>query len=164
MMVDFVRQLIGPDDGANTQQLCVRAVLLLGFGILCVRIAGRRTFAHYTPLDIVVALIVGSNISRVMTGKADVVPALTATLALVILHRVLAWASMRWEWLPRLIKSQPIIVIRDGEVDFSALKRANLSVKDLYEAIRSEQAEKPEDVRLATVESSGKVSVVHRES
>lgn len=162
--MEFIRELIGPDQGANTQQLCVRAVLLLAYGILCVRIAGRRTFAHYTPLDIVVALIVGSNISRVMTGKADVVPTLTATLLLVVLHRLLAWASLRWSWLPRLIKSQPIVVIRDGKINDAALKRANLSIKDLYEAIRSEQAETPKDVKLATVESSGKVSVVHMES
>ena len=162
MIVEVFRHLIGPDEGANTSQLCVRAALLLGYGILCVRIAGRRTFAHYTPLDIVVALIVGSNISRVMTGKADVVPTLTATLLLVILHRLLAWASLHWRWLPRLIKSRAITVIRDGAVDEVALKRANLSMSDLHEAIRLEQAEAPEDVRLATVESSGKVSVVHR--
>jgi hypothetical protein len=54
--------------------LSVRAVLLFAFGIACIRIAGRRTFAHYSPLDIIVALIVGSNISRVMTGKGCLLP------------------------------------------------------------------------------------------
>jgi uncharacterized membrane protein YcaP (DUF421 family) len=158
--MEFFRQLIGPDQGADTQQLCVRAVLLFAFGVLCIRIAGRRTFAQYTPLDIIVALIVGSNISRVMTGKADFFPALSATLVLVILHRLLAMASMHWGLLPWLIKSRPITVIRDGKIDEVALRRANLSRADLQEAIRLEQAETPADVKLATVESSGKVSVV----
>ena len=162
--MEFIREIIGPDDGANTLQLCVRAVFLLAYGILCVRIAGRRTFADYTPVDIVVALIVGSNISRVMTGKAAVVPTLSATLLLVVLHRALAWASLRGGWLAWLIKSKPIIVIRDGVIDEAARRRADLSIPDLYEAIRSEQAETPEDVKLATVESSGKVSVIRREA
>jgi uncharacterized membrane protein YcaP (DUF421 family) len=76
----WFRELIGPDQGADAQQLCMRAILLFIFGIICIRIAGRRTFAQYSPLDIILALIVGSNISRIMTGKADVLPAGAATL------------------------------------------------------------------------------------
>jgi uncharacterized membrane protein YcaP (DUF421 family) len=158
--MNLFRLLIGPDQGADAGQLCVRAVLLFAFGILCIRIAGRRTFAQYSPLDIVVALIVGSNISRVMTGKADVIPALSATLVLVILHRVLAMATVRWNFLSRLVKSKPIEIVRDGRIDEAALRRANLCIDDLHEAIRLEQVEQSREIRLATLESSGKVSVV----
>jgi uncharacterized membrane protein YcaP (DUF421 family) len=160
--MEIFRLLIGPDEGASGWQLCVRVIPLLAFGILCVRIAGRRTFADYSPLDIVVALIVGSNISRVMTGKAAFFPALAATLVLVVLHRVLAYASMRWGWLAALVKSRPIRVIVDGKVDPKALRRANMSEGDLLEAIRMEQAPSPEEVALATLEGSGKLSVVHK--
>lgn len=160
--MSWFRTLIGPDQGADAQQLCVRAVLLFAFGIICIRIAGRRTFAQYSPLDIIVALIVGSNVSRVMTGKADVWPALSATLVLVILHRLLAMATMRWGVLAWLVKARPVQLIRDGEIDPQALRRANLSEEDLHAAIRMEQAEQPSDVKLAMLEGSGKVSVVHR--
>ncbi|MBO9711735.1 YetF domain-containing protein [Sphingomonas sp.] len=158
--MEWFRQLIGPDDGASTVQLCVRVLPLLAFGILCVRIAGRRTFAHYSPLDIVVALIVGSNISRVMMGRSPFFQGLAITLALVVLHRLLAYASMRWGWLAVLVKSRPIRVIADGVVDARAMRRANLSEEDLLEAIRSEQLADPADVEAATLEGSGKLSVV----
>jgi uncharacterized membrane protein YcaP (DUF421 family) len=158
--VDTFRLLIGPDEGAGTAQLCFRAFILLLFGIACVRIAGRRTFSHYSPLDIVVALIVGSNISRVMTGKAAFFPTLAATLVLVILHRLLAWAAMRWGWLSVLVKARPIRVIEDGKIDEDALRRGNLTRADLVEALRMEQAADPEDVELATLEGSGTLSVV----
>ncbi len=124
------------------------------------RIAGRRTFAHFSPLDIVVALIVGSNISRVMTGKAAFFPVLAATLALVILHRLLAYTAMRWGWVAVLVKSRPIRVIENGVVDAKAMRRANLSDQDLAEGIRSEQVDNTADVALATLESSGKLSIV----
>jgi uncharacterized membrane protein YcaP (DUF421 family) len=156
----WFRQLIGPDQGADTQQLCVRAVLLFIFGILCIRIAGRRTFAQYSPLDIIVALIVGSNISRMMTGKADVIPSGSATLLLVVLHRLLAIGAMRWHVLAWLVKARPVQLVKDGEVDERALKRANFSSDDLHEAIRQEQFDDPADLRSATFEGSGKVSVV----
>ncbi len=158
--MELFRQLIGPDEGASALQLCFRVIPLLAFGILCVRIAGRRTFAHFSPLDIVVALIVGSNISRVMTGKAAFFPVLAATLALVILHRLLAYTAMRWGWVAVLVKSRPIQVIENGVVDAKAMRRANLSDQDLAEGIRSEQIDNTADVALATLESSGKLSVV----
>jgi uncharacterized membrane protein YcaP (DUF421 family) len=154
------RLLIGPDEGANLQQLCVRAIILFAFGVLCVRIAGRRTFAHYSPLDIVVALIVGSNISRVMTGKAAFFPVLAATLVLVVLHRVLALGAMRWGWLSWLVKARPIRVVTNGKIDRQALRRANLCESDLNEAIRMEQFDGPGEVAIATMEGGGKLSVV----
>jgi uncharacterized membrane protein YcaP (DUF421 family) len=75
---------------------------------------------------------------------------------------LLAVASLHWEVFAWLVKARPITVIRDGQIDERALGRANLSIKDLYEALRSEQAETPDDVKLAVVEGSGKVSVVRR--
>jgi len=160
LFMETFRQLIGPDEGADTFQLCVRAVLLFAFGILCIRIAGRRTFAQYSPLDIIVALIVGSSISRVMTGKAAFFPALSATLVLVVVHRLVAVATLRWGWLSWLVKDRPIRIIEDGRIDPKAMTRANLSEEDLREAIRLEQIGDPADIELATAEGGGKVSVV----
>lgn len=160
--MSWFRELIGPDQGADTQQLCVRAVLLFIFGIACIRIAGRRTFARYSPLDIIVALIVGSSISRVMTGKADVIPSCSATLTLVILHRLVALASLRWRTLAWLVKGRPLPLIRNGEIDTRALRRANISHADLHEAIRMQQVENATEVELAMLEGGGKVSVIRK--
>jgi uncharacterized membrane protein YcaP (DUF421 family) len=158
--METFRMLIGPDEGANAYQLSVRAVLLFAFGVACIRIAGRRTFAQYSPLDIIVALIVGSNISRVMTGKAAFFPALSATLVLVVLHRILALGTLHWGWLSWLVKARPLRIVTDGAIDRHALRRANISEEDLNEAIRMEQFEHPDDIFAATLEGGGKISVV----
>jgi hypothetical protein len=48
--MEMLRTLIGPDDGYQTvAQLSARAVLLFAFGILCIRMAGRRTFSQAAP-------------------------------------------------------------------------------------------------------------------
>jgi hypothetical protein len=103
--METFRALIGPDTGdATVAQLCFRAAILFAFGVLCIRIAGRRTFSQITPLDIIVALIIGSNISRAMTGKAPFFGGLAATLVVVVLHRLLAMATLHWSPLARLMK------------------------------------------------------------
>ena len=161
--MEMLRTLIGPDNGdASAGQLCARAVILLLVGIAYIRIAGRRTFSHATPLDIVVAIVVGSNLSRAMTGKAPFWPALAATLLLVVLHRVLVMATLRWGWLARLMKAQPVVLVRDGVEDAKAMRRHGIGEADLLESLRLEQVEKREEVHLAMLENSGKISVVPR--
>jgi uncharacterized membrane protein YcaP (DUF421 family) len=159
--MDWLITLVGPDDGTpTTLQFCTRALLLLPYGILCIRIAGRRTFSNLTPLDIFVAIVVGSNISRAMTGKAPFVQALVATLLLVALHRLLAIATMHSNLLARFIKGKPVVLVRDGTIDRSALRSCHLSDDDLLEGIRMEQEGRIEKVALATFERGGKISVV----
>ncbi len=160
--MDWFRALIGPDESAEPWQICVRAVIIFAFGLLCVRIAGRRTFAQATPLDIIVAIVVGSNLSRIMTGKASFFGGLSATLLVVVLHRALAMATVHWNPLAAFMKSAPVVLVRDGQIDWAALRRHGLSREDLEEGLRMEQEESCENVRLATLEAGGTISVVRK--
>jgi uncharacterized membrane protein YcaP (DUF421 family) len=161
--MEMLHVLIGPDNGdANAAQLCARAVILFFVGIVYIRVAGRRTFSHATPIDIVVALIVGSNLSRAMTGKAPFWPSLAATLLLVLLHRLFAMLTIRWGWLAKLMKAEPVVLVRDGAIDRKAMMRHGIGEADLLEGLRLEQVEDPGQVHLATLENSGAISVVHK--
>jgi uncharacterized membrane protein YcaP (DUF421 family) len=161
--MEFLRNLIGPDKGdASTAQLCVRAVILFLVGIGYIRIAGRRTFSNASPLDIVVALVVGSNLSRAMTGNAPFWPGLAATLLLVLLHRLFVMLTIRWSWLAKVMKAEPVVLVRGGVRDHAAMVRHGIGEVDLLEGLRLEQAERPEDAHLATLENSGRISVVRK--
>ena len=161
--MDWLEVLFGPDQGTpNTAQFCVRALLLFFYGLLCIRVAGRRTFSDLSPLDILVAIVVGSNISRAMTGKAPFVPSLVATSLLVVLHRLVAMATVHSNWLAKFVKGEPTVLVQDGVVDCSAMRLHQLSEDDLLEGLRMEQAGAIEDVALATVERGGKISVLKK--
>ena len=67
-----------------------------------------------------------------------------------------SWAGA-FAWL---VKAKPVQLVKDGKIDRRAMRRANLSTDDLHEAIRMEQFEKPDNVHVAMLEGSGKVSVV----
>lgn len=158
--MDWLQALVGPNDGdASAAQLCVRAVIIFVFGMLCIRIAGRRTFAQATPLDICVALIVGSNLSRAMTGKAPFWQTLAATLLFVALHRLLALAALQWPWLARWVKSRPVVLVEDGVKNDRAMRRHGIGDDDLRESLRVEKVESLKDVKVATLEGGGKISV-----
>jgi uncharacterized membrane protein YcaP (DUF421 family) len=161
--MEIVSTLIGPDQGHRTAlQLSLRALILLAFGVLCVRIAGRKTFAQASPLDIIVALILGSNLSRMMIGNAEFWPSAASTLTLVVASRLLQMATLHWGPLANLLKGYPVVLVRDGIMDAKAMRRHGVSDADLAEGLRMEQRERLQDVRLATLEGGGKISVVPR--
>jgi len=162
--MEMIRALIGSDEGPQTAlQLCVRALFLLAFGVICVRVAGRKTFARASPLDIIVAVVLGSNLSRMMIGNVEFLPSLAATLALVVASRLLEIATLHWGLLARLLKGTPVVLVRDGIMDPRAMHRHGISEADLAEGLRLEQHERLQDVRLATLEGGGQISIVPRE-
>lgn len=154
--------IIGEDQHANPWQMCARAVILFVFGLICIRIAGRRTFAQATPLDIVVALVVGSNISRMMTGNAKFVGGILATLVLVLLHRAIAMATLKSGLLNKLIKSPATDLVREGVMDLTAMRRHGLSEADLHESLRLKSVEEVQAVKRATLEAGGEISVIRK--
>ena len=72
-------------------------------------------------------------------------------------------ATLRWNWLAAALKSKPAVLVRDGAVDAMALRRHGLSMDDLLEGLRLEQVELPAEVKLATLEAGGRISVVPRD-
>jgi len=161
--MDILRTLIGPDEGHQTAaQLCFRALFLLALGVICVRIAGRKIFDQASPLGIVVALVLGSNLSRMMIGKVEFWPSVAATLLLAFASRVLEFATLHWGLLASWIKSRPVVLVRDGVPDRKAMLGNGVSEADLAEGLRMEQYDKLQDVRLATLEGGGKISIVPR--
>jgi len=159
--MEIISTLIGPDEGPQSSlQLSFRALFLLAFGVLCVRIAGRKTFARLSPLDIIVAVVLGSNLSRMMIGNVKFWPSVAATLTLVVASRLLQLATLHWGPLASVLKGAPVVLVRDGIMDTKLMRRHGISKADLAEGMRLEQQETLQDVHLATLEGGGKISVV----
>lgn len=156
---------IGPDDAHHLTvwQMCVRGAVIFLMGIFYIRAVGPRTFGRNTPLDIVVSVVIGSNLSRAMTGSSAFVPTLAGTYVLVALHWIFAWATRHSHRLGLIVKGDPLDLIRDGRVDRAQMRKQNISDQDLDEELRSHGVERPEQVKLAVLERSGKLSIIKAE-
>jgi uncharacterized membrane protein YcaP (DUF421 family) len=79
--VGLLDSVFGVQNSITWWHECARAILVFGYGLALVRIAGRRVFGKWAPLDIIVSIVVGSSLSRTITGNA----ALFSTLAAMTL-------------------------------------------------------------------------------
>jgi uncharacterized membrane protein YcaP (DUF421 family) len=148
----------GPD--LTWWQECNRAVLIFIYGLILLRVAGRRMFGRWSALDIVGSIIVGSNLSRALTGNAPFWGTLAATTFLVMLHWVLAHLVARSPRLSRLVEGHGVKLAVDGQLDRRSVLRAAVSEKDLNEALRASGVQDLSKTRLVTLEPSGKITVL----
>jgi uncharacterized membrane protein YcaP (DUF421 family) len=162
--MEAVHQVIGREGTEITWwQMSARAVVIFAYGLFLVRLAGRRVFGQWAPLDIVVSLIIGSNLSRALTGTVPLVQTLIASTVLVLLHALISAIAVRWPPFAVLVKGRSVRLVSDGQVDHSALRRNGLGPRDLEEALRTGGVAGPEDVQGAWLERNGAVSVVKRD-
>ncbi|MFO1153285.1 MAG: DUF421 domain-containing protein [Rhodospirillales bacterium] len=141
-------------------QTSLRATLIFVYAIIIFRFAYRRMFGQSTDLDIVVAVLVGSALSRAMTGNAHLLPTFAATTLLIILHAVLARLTCRWHLLGRLTKGVEIRLVENGQIKGREMRRAGISEHDLLEAARERGTEDLSRINAAVLERSGRISVI----
>jgi uncharacterized membrane protein YcaP (DUF421 family) len=161
--IKLLQALIGRDDEViSLGQMIARGVVVFAVGVALVRLAAPRLFSRATPIDIVLAVIIGSNLSRTMTGSAPFLPVIAATIVLVVLHAVLVRAAVSWRPLATLLKGRAHVLVTDGDVDANAMRRCAVGERDLMAAIRASGGSKLEDVASATLERDGVIEVVLR--
>jgi uncharacterized membrane protein YcaP (DUF421 family) len=150
--------------GANIDilQECTRAVLIFVYGFVMLRISGKRTFSQWSAADIVISIIVGSCLSRTLTGNAPLVGTLIAVAVLVGLHLTFGYAVAISPVISRIIEGSPVVLAKDGVLRERARISQMISMCDLGEALRQANFGGIEDIKKTkqiTLEPSGKISL-----
>lgn len=145
----------------NAFQMSARAVIVFAISIIMLRIGNKRFMGKSTALDVMLGIVFGSTVSRAITGNAPFFPTLAAALTLVLLHWVLAAIAFLSHGFSKAVKGNERVLVRDGEVQGEAMRKAHLTENDLLEAIRV-NGKQPDlcRVALAHLERNGDISII----
>jgi uncharacterized membrane protein YcaP (DUF421 family) len=163
-MTSGFHDVIGGGHQVLWWQMSIRAVLIFLFGLGLIRLFGRRVFSRQNPLDIVIAIIIGSNLSRALTGTARFVPTLAATAVIVVMFWLFDHLAARWPVFSRLTKGQPLQLIRNGELNQRRMSGLAVTEDDIEEAARASGLTGLDEVEQAVFERNGKISTIARKS
>lgn len=159
MVSDLVETIFGRTHDLNAWQECARAVLIFAYGLLLVRLSGRRSFGKWSALDIVVSIVLGSSLSRALTGSAPLLGTMAACALLLILHKLAAQAAARSLFWARLFEGDAITIVRDGAILHGPRMQQSVSQADLDEALRQAGVGTLKQVNAVVLEPSGKLTV-----
>lgn len=156
--------MFGPDGGHLAWwQETLRVPLIFAAGLALIRVSGLRTFSRYSALDTVVTILIGSNLSRALTGNAPVLGTLVASLALVTLHRLLAQGALHSPAMARLLKGASKPLVEHGVSVARAMRAEAISEGDLQEAMRLRGLSELSASHHAILERNGQISIFTRE-
>jgi len=147
--------------GIPLWQLVLRTVLVYAVALFLIRIAKRRFMGGFTTFDILLGFVVGSILSRAITGTIRISEMIVVITVLIVLHWILATLTYHFDRLSRVIKDSERELIKNGEIDENALRRSKIGKHDLLEALRKDgNVEKPEQVKSAYLERDGSITVI----
>lgn len=105
--------------------------------------------------------MLGSVMSRAINGSAPLFPTLLGGLVLVGMHWLLAALAFHVNWFGPFVKGNPVLLIKDGQVQQRGMRQAGLSAHDLTQALRMQNGHTdPAKIRLAYLERNGDISVI----
>jgi uncharacterized membrane protein YcaP (DUF421 family) len=164
-MEETVWEIIGRDkDDMEWWQFCIRAAIIFIFTIFYIKLGGKRMFGKQTTFDIVVTIILGSVLSRAISGTAPFFSTLLASVVIVVMHRILAYGAFLSSTFGNIVKGKTYILIKDGEILWDAMKKTQISEHDLLESLRQNaQLTDIKDVKCACLERSGYISIIPKE-
>ena len=145
-------------------QMSLRAAVVFVLSIVMLKIGDKRFMGKSTALDVFLGIVFGSTVSRAITGNAPFFPALAAGFVLVLLHWLFAAVAFRSHAFGKLVKGQNRLLVKDGEIQWDAMRKSHVTTHDLNEALRS-NGEDPDVSRIkeAHIERNGDISVLMRE-
>jgi uncharacterized membrane protein YcaP (DUF421 family) len=140
-------------------QMTLRGALVFGFALLLVRVA-RRAFERSAPIDIILGVLIGSNLSRAFTANAALIPTLISTAAMVALYWIIIHAAVRSQRFSVMVKGRRHQLVRDGQIDRGTIARHGISEDDLHEAMRLAGVDDLTRVKAAYLERNGAISML----
>jgi uncharacterized membrane protein YcaP (DUF421 family) len=155
---------LGRDVGdVGAAQMALRTVVIYAFSLLIVRLGSKRFLSEATAFDVIVGIMLGSVMSRAINGSAPFFPTLLGGVVLIGMHWLLGVLAFHASWFGTLVKGNPVLLIKDGNIQQAGMRRAGLSEHDLEQALRL-QANQTDltNVQLAYLERNGGISVIPR--
>lgn len=166
-MEEFLNTTLGTyGDDITWWQMSIRAVIVFIIALVIIRFGNHRIFGKHSAFDIVLGIIYGSVLSRAITGNSPFFPTLVAALVLMLLHRLLAVIAFNSHFgFGNWIKGKPSVLIKDGEIQWNALRKNSITENDLKEAVRKSGCEADlSKINTAYLERSGDISIIQKSS
>ena len=91
----------------NVAQMVLRATVVYVITVAIVRLGKKRFMGRTTAFDVILGIMLGSIVSRAITGNAPFGPALAASATLVGMHWAFSGVALRWHGFGRVIKGAP---------------------------------------------------------
>jgi len=139
----------------------IRTLILYVAVLVVMRIMGKREIGQLQPIELVVALMIADLAAIPMQNTG--IPLLSGLIPIIVLMAAqvtLALVSMKSPKARDIVDGRPSVVVKNGLIMESELRRLRYSINDLLEQLRGKNFPNPADIEFAILETNGLLSVI----
>ena len=157
---DWDRLLLGLPPKLYMLEIAFKIVVIFAILMLVMRLMGKRGQRDLSPMQQMLLIALGSA-----AGDALLYPSVPLAYAALILVGVtletiaLETLAEHSRHVRDYMESRPRVLVRDGQVDFDALKKERTTRRELYAELRMKGARSLSQVHCAVLEVTGDISV-----
>jgi uncharacterized membrane protein YcaP (DUF421 family) len=145
-------------------ELVVRATVLFWLLFALTRGMKKRTLGDMAPFELLFLVVVGDLVQTGVTQEDySLTGSLLAMSTFAFWVSFLTWVSWRSQRARRVIEGVPLVIVTDGRPVQAALDLEQMPIAEVLEAARQAGLASLDDVRLAVLEPSGRISIIKRE-
>ena len=137
----------------------IRAVILYVVVAFSLRLMGKRQLGELQPSELVVTILI-SNIAALPVEDSSIpmIMGIVPILTLVSLDVIVSTIMLKSTKFRKFVIGTPRVIISNGKILQSEMKKLRYTVDDLIESMRGQQIFDISQVNYAIVETTGKIS------
>jgi uncharacterized membrane protein YcaP (DUF421 family) len=144
-------------------ELVVRGTVMYWFLFILLRFVLRRDFGSIGIADVLLLVVIADASQNAMSGGYE-----SITDGIILVATIAGWnwlldrAAYRFPAVRRLLEAKPLTLVRDGEPMRRNLRREHITADELMAKLRENGIETVDQVKLATMESDGEITVIKK--
>ena len=141
--------------------LVIRAIVIFIVVLVVTRAVGRRELSSMEPFDLILLVVIGDLVQQGVTqSDYSVTGALTVISTMAALTVLVSYVNFKFKPLRVRLDGEPVVLVLDGKVLEGNLRRQRMTRDELEMECRLQQSASVEDVKLAVLETGGKISCI----
>ncbi len=142
-----------------------KTLLLYFFIVIAYRIMGKKEVGKLSIIDLIVSILI-AELAAISIEQYDssILISIIPISCLVIIEVLFSYLGLKNSKIRKIIEGNPIVIIKNGELNFEAMRRLRYSLDDLISQLREQGIKSIEEVNYAVLENNGKLSIFKNET
>ena len=145
--------------------IIIKTVLLYFFIVLVYRIMGKKEIGKLSIIDLIVSILI-AELAAISIEQYDssILISIIPITCLVLIELLFGYVGLKNSKIKKLIEGSPIVIIKNGKLNFEEMKKLRYSLDDLISQLREQGIKSIEEVNYAVLENNGKLSVFNQDT
>lgn len=142
-----------------------RCVAVYLFMVVALRIFGKKQLSQLNSFDVILILLISNAVQNAMVGNdTSLQGGIVAAFSLFVVNYGVKKLQSKNKLVNRLLQQKPEIIVHNGMVDFEKATRLGITSEELTEAMHEHGVEYFKQIKLATFEIDGNISIIAKDT